>query len=167
MSEPADFGCVITATGIVRDPERAQLVDEHLDTLIAVTALLGAAPIVVVHDGTVRVAAPARGFAMPRAGRDDLSALRVGLMQLTNSAVGAALIVPIEMHDVSVALLKQMIGDARSRRVGLVAVDRRGSWGFPLFATRDSWRELMTTEGTLEAVLRLLGPRLLAIEGEE
>lgn len=158
------FGCVIIATGLERDPERAQRVDDHLDELIALAVMLGATPVVVVHDGTARVAAPARAFRMPRAERDDLSALRMGLMQLTNAPVDAALILPIESHDSSSTMLTRMIREARERGVLIAATATNGSLGFPLFASRNAWRELMTTEGGIEAVLRLQGPRILAIE---
>lgn len=164
MASDGAFGCVIIATGLERDPERAQLVDDHLDALIALAAMLDAAPVVVVHDGTVRVAAPARAFRMPRAERDDLSAVRLGLMQLTNSPVDAALILPIEAHDSSSTMLTRMIRESRERGVLIAATATNGTLGFPLFASRDSWREVMTTEGGIEAVLRQQGPRILAIE---
>ncbi len=161
------YGCVIIATGLERDPARAQLVDDHLDALIALAVMLDAAPVVVVHDGTARVAAPARAFRMPRSERDDLSALRLGLMQLTNSPVGAALILPIEAHATNSAMLTRMIRESRERSVLLAATATNGSLGFPLFASRDTWRELMTTEGGIEAVLRHQGKRVLAIEEGE
>ena len=158
------FGCLIIATGLERDPERAQLVDDHLDAMIALATMLEAAPVVVVHDGTPRVSAPARDFRMPRAERDDLSALRLGLMQLTNAPVEAALILPIEAHASSRTMLNRMIRESRERGILLAATATNGTLGFPLFASRDSWRELMTTEGGIEAVLRQQGPRILAIE---
>ncbi|MCC6774329.1 MAG: hypothetical protein IT360_24295 [Gemmatimonadaceae bacterium] len=161
---PAPFGCLVIATGLERDPARAQLVDDHLDAVIALAAMLGAAPIVVVHDGTPRVAAPARSFPMPRQQRDDLSAMRLGLMQFTNSAVGAALVLPIEAHATSAAMLTRMIHDAQDRQVPLAATALHGALGFPLYATRDTWRELMTAEGGLDAVVRHYGPRVLAVE---
>lgn len=163
---PAPFGCLVIATGLVRDPGRAQLVDDHLDAVIALAAMLGAAPIVVVHDGTPHVAAPARSFPMPRQQRDDLSALRLGLMQFTNSAVGAALILSIEAHATSVAMLTRMIRDAQDRQAPLAAFAGNGALGFPVYAVRDTWRELMTTEGGVDAVVRQYGPRVLAVESE-
>ncbi len=165
LSRP--FGCLVLATGLARDPARAQLLDDHLDAVIALAAMLGAAPIVVVHDGTPRVAAPARGYQMPRSERDDLSAMRLGLMQFTNSAVGAALILPIEAHATGVAVLTRMVRDAQDRQVPLAATAVNGTLGFPLYATRDTWRELMTAEGGVDAVLRAYGPRVLAVEPEQ
>ena len=91
MSVTAPFGGLIIATGLERDPERAQMADEHLDHLIALATLLGVHPLVVVHDTPVRVSEPARGFLMPRAARDEFSSLRLGLMQFANAAVGAAI----------------------------------------------------------------------------
>jgi CTP:molybdopterin cytidylyltransferase MocA len=154
------------ATGLDRDPARAQLADDHLDTLIATAVLLGASPVVVAHDGSPRVAPPARGCRLPRAERDDLSAVRLGLMQFTNAPVGAALVLPIEAHAVSPDVLQGMMAEAARRGVPLAAVAAHGALGMPLYATRDVWRELMTTEGGLPAVLRTLGPRVLAIEVE-
>lgn len=164
---PEPFGCLIVATGLERDPERAQRVDDHLDAVIALAAMLGAAPIVVVHDGTPRVAAPARDFRMPRPARDDLSALRLGLMQLTNAAVGAALILPIEAHASSVSMLTRMILEAQERASPIAATATNGKLGFPIYATRTTWRELMTMEGGLDAVLRHHGPKVLAMDPEE
>lgn len=165
MTVPA-FGCLIVATGLERDPARAQLADDHLDQLIATAVLLGASPVVVAHDGSPRVAPPARAFKLPRAERDDLSAMRLGLMQFTNAPVGAALVIPIESHTLSGQFLRSMITEATRRALPLAAAAVQGTLGFPLYATRDLWRELMTTEGGLPAVLRQLGPRVLALEVE-
>lgn len=166
LDVPPPLGVLIVATGLARDPERAQCADDHLDALIASAALLGAAPIIVVHDGSPRIAAPARGYRLPRSERDDLSAMRLGLMQFTNAPVGAALILPIESHALDPQLLRGMITEATRRGVPLAAGAQQGTLGFPLYAVRDLWRELMTTEGGLAGVLRALGPRVLALEIE-
>jgi hypothetical protein len=163
---PQPFGALIVASGLERDPARAQLVDDHLDAMIATAALLGAAPIVVAHDGTPRVNTPARAFRLPRAERDDLSAVRLGLMQLTNAPVGAALIMSIDTHAVDGLVLRSMVEEAQRRQVPLAAVARHGVLGFPLFATRDTWRDLLTSDAGLEGVTRALGPKVLAIEIE-
>jgi len=160
------FGCLIVATGLERDPARAQLADDHLDVLISTAVLLGASPVVVAHDGSPRVVAPARPFKLPRTERDDLSAMRLGLMQFTNAPIGAALIIPIESHALSGQFLRGMITEVTRRSLPLAAAAVNGALGFPLYATRDLWRELMTTEGGLPAVLRQLGPRVLALEVE-
>lgn len=165
MTVPA-FGCLIVATGLERDPARAQLADDHLDELIATVVLLGASPVIVAHDGSPRVTSPARAFKLPRAERDDLSAMRLGLMQFTNAPVGAALVIPIEAHTIGGQFLRGMITEATRRALPLAAAAVHGALGFPLYATRDLWRELMTTEGGLPAVLRQLGPRVLALEVE-
>jgi hypothetical protein len=166
MASRAPFGCLILASGIERDPARAQLLDDHLDALIAAAALLEAAPIVVVHDGTARVSPPARALRMPRPARDDLSALRLGLLQFTNAPIGAALILPIESHTASHATLRRLIDEAQERKAPIAATATNGTLGFPLFATRDAWRLLLTTEGGLDAVLRVHAPGILAIEPE-
>ncbi|MBK6490095.1 MAG: hypothetical protein IPF98_25260 [Gemmatimonadetes bacterium] len=90
--------------------------------------------------------------------RDDLSAVRLGLMQFTNSAVGAALVLPIEAHATSAAMLTRMIHDAGTVRSRW---RRPHAWrvGLPLYATRDAGSELMTAEGGLDAVVRHYGPR--------
>ena len=163
---PPPFGALIVATGLERDPERAQLADDHLEALIGTMALVGASPIVVVHDGSPCIAAPARGFRLPRAERDDLSAMRMGLLQFTNAPIGAALIVPVEAHALSPQLLRGMVVEATRRGVPLAAVAVHGALGFPLYAVRDLWRELMTTDGGLAGVLRQLGPRIHAVEAE-
>ena len=166
LDVPPPLGVLIVATGLERDPERAQCADDHLDTLIANAALLGAIPIVVVHDGSPRIAAPGRGFRLPRSERDDLSAMRLGLMQFANAPVGAALVLPIESHAVNPQLLRGIITEATRRGVPLAAGAVHGTLGFPLYAVRDLWRELMTTEGGLSGVLRALGTRVLAVEIE-
>ena len=163
---PPPFGALIVATGLERDPERAQLVDDQLEALITTVALVGASPIVVVHDGSPRIVAPARAFRLPRAERDDLSAMRLGLLQFTNASVGAALIVPIEAHVLRPELLRGMVTEATTRGVPLAALAVHGTLGFPLYASRDLWRELMTTDGGLAGVLRQLGPRIHAVEAE-
>lgn len=163
---PLPFGCLVLATGLARDPARAQLLDDHLDAVIALAAMLGASPIVVVHDGTPRVAAPARGYQMPRSERDDLSAMRLGLMQFTNSPVGAALILPIEAHDTPIELVRTMIGESSRQGMTIAAMAVGGALGFPVYAERDRWRELMTSEGRLDSVLRQFGPSVLAVERE-
>lgn len=167
MTARAPFGCLILATGIERDPARAQRLDDHLDALVAQAVLLGASPIVVVHDGTPRVALPARALRMPRAAHDDLSAVRLGLLQFTNAPIGAALILPIESHAVSHATLRRLIDEAQQRQAPIAAIATHGALGFPLFATRDAWRDLLTAEGGLDAALRLHAPRVLALEPED
>ncbi|MCC6931035.1 MAG: hypothetical protein IT359_18735 [Gemmatimonadaceae bacterium] len=163
---PPSFGALILATGLERDPGRAQCADDHLDTLVATAALLGASPIVVVHDGSPRIAAPARGYRLPRPERDDLSAMRLGLMQFANAQVGAALLLPIEAHALAPPMLRAMIAEATRRGLPLAAGAVHGALGFPLYAVRDVWRELVTTEGALAGVLRALGTRVLAVEME-
>jgi len=164
LDAPPAFGCLIVATGLERDPERAQQADDHLDALVSSAVLLGASPIVVVHDGSPRVAAPARGYRLPRAERDDLSAMRMGLMQLTNAPVAAALVLPIEAHAMDPQVFRDMMAEATRRGRPLAAVAVGGALGLPLYAMRDLWRELMTTEGGLAGVLRQLGGRVLAVE---
>jgi hypothetical protein len=164
MAARAAFGGLVLATGLARDPARAQLADEHLEGLVAELVLLGAEPVVVVHDGTPRLPPSVRGLRMPRAERDDLSALRLGLLQFTNAPVDAAVVVPIEAHALGHATLRRLVDDSRRRQARMAALARGGTLGFPLFVMREAWRELLTTEGGLDAILRLQGPALLALE---
>lgn len=160
------LGALVLATGLARDPARAQRVDDHLESLVATLALLGAEPIVVVHDGTPRIPPAARELHMPRPARDDHSALRLGLLQFTNAPVGAALILPIEAHGTDPLLLRRLVEEATQRRLPLAATAADGTLGYPLFAVRDTWRELMTDEEGVDGVLRRHRPRLLALEPE-
>lgn len=166
MSVTAPFAGLIIATGLERDPERAQMADEHLDQLIALATLLGVHPLVVVHDTPVRVSEPARGFLMPRAARDEFSSLRLGLMQFANAAVGAAIILPLEAYATPIEHLRSLVTEQQRTGAPMVATAHEGVLGLPLFAARDSWRELMTTIGGLDAVLRHYGGRVLAVEAE-
>ncbi len=160
------LGALILATGLARDPARAQLVDDHLASLVDTLVLLGADPIVVVHDGTPAIPAAARELRMPRPARDDQSALRLGLLQFTNVPVGAALLLPIEAHGTDPLLLRRLVADATRRGLPLAATAAHGALGFPLFAIRDTWRDLLTDEGGVEAVLRRYRPNVLALEPE-
>jgi len=162
----AGLGALVLATGLERDPARAQLVDDHLERLVATLALLGCDPIVVVHDGTPRIPEAARELRMPRPAHDDHSALRLGLLQFTNAPVGAALLLPIEAHGTDPLLLRRLVDEATRRRLPLAATAANGVLGYPLFATRDTWRDLLTTDGGVDAVLRTYRPQVLALEPE-
>jgi hypothetical protein len=160
------LGALVLATGLERDPARAQLLDDHLESLVGALALLGADPVVVVHDGTPRIPAAARDLRMPRPARDDHSALRLGLLQFTNLPIGGALLLPIEAHDTDPLLLRRLVEEATRRNLPLAAVAAHGVLGYPVFATRDTWREILTTEGGVDAVLRSYRPNVLALEPE-
>ncbi|MEO6443630.1 MAG: hypothetical protein ABIZ91_01050 [Gemmatimonadaceae bacterium] len=164
MSESIKLAGLIIATGLERDPERAQMAHDHLDHLIALAVMLDADPVVVVHDAPVRVAAPARALLMPRAARDEFSSLRMGLTQFANAPVSGAIILPLEAHGAPIELLRSLVTEQRRTGAPLVATAHNGALGLPLFATRDSWRELMTTIGGLDAVLKDYGPRVSAVE---
>lgn len=160
------IGALVLATGLDRDPARAQLVDDHLESLIASLTLLGARPIIVVHDGTPRIPDAARELRVPRPARDDHSAMRLGLLQFTNAPVGAALILPIEAFSTDPLMLRRLVDEPTRRRLPLAATAANGVLGFPLFASRDLWRDLVTAEGGVEAVLRSHRPSVLALEPE-
>ena len=166
MSDAAPFAGLIIATGLERDPERAQAADEHLDHLIALATLLGVDQLVVVHDTPLRISAPARGLLMPRASRDESSSLRLGLMQFANAPVGAAIILPLDAYGTHIEHLRALVTEQQRTGASVVATAHDGVLGLPLFATRDSWRELMTTIGGLDAVLRDDGGRVLAVEAK-
>jgi hypothetical protein len=160
------LGALVLATGLDRDPARAQLVDDHLASLVDVLVLLGAEPVIVVHDGTPRIPPAARELRMPRPARDDHSALRLGLLQFANAPVGAALVLPVEAHDTDPLLLRRLVEETTRRGLPLAATAANGVLGYPLFATRDTWRDLLTVEGGVEAVLRQRRPHVLALEPE-
>jgi len=156
------FGCLVLATGLVRDPARAQMVDAHLEPLVATAALLGASPIVVVHDGTPRVLPPARALHLPRLEQDALSAARLGLMQFTNAPIQIALLIPIDRHDAPAMLLRQLVeGVGTGAAIAACGADvagvpggaRRGAAGYPIAIARDYWRDLMTHQGSLDDFL--------------
>ena len=69
LVEVSNLGAVRSAGdfGFRATLKLAEALDDHLDALIASAALLGAAPIIVVHDGSPRIAARANAAVIQEA----------------------------------------------------------------------------------------------------
>ena len=156
------FACVIIASTSDEGGEPAP--DARVDDVVAIAHDAGAEPIVAVVGRGVEVAPPARRVDRPRPARDDESALRVGVSQLTNSSVNGALLWPAYEAHASLEGVLAVIDLARRGGAPIVVPVHGDERLAPAFVVRDLWRELLTTPGGFVALAELHAERTATVD---
>jgi hypothetical protein len=125
---------------------------EALESLARDAATIGATPIVVALPPNVRAPASTR-IVRVKLGGSQVSALRLGMAQLTNTSARAVLLVSLRgAHRPVVSLLALLDGAKRSGDA-LVAFEHAALDDSPVLVPRDAWLELVTLgEDGIDAV---------------
>ena len=161
------FGCVILAAGAgtrFGEPKAGALVRDgvrFLDAVCETARGAGADPIVAVVPPGTAVPDGVRLVVNAVATAEQITSLRLGLAQLTNSPVGAALVWPVDHPFVRVESALAVVDAARRTGAPIVVPVHEGRRGHPAWFTRDTWRELMTVhDGGARAVVHGYGARV-------
>jgi hypothetical protein len=125
---------------------------EALEVLARDAATIGATTVVVALPPSVQAPAATR-IVRVKLGGSRVTALRVGMAQLTNTSARAVLIVPMRgAHRPLVSLLALLDGAKRSGDA-LVAFQHAALDDSPVLVPRDAWLELVTLgEDGIDAV---------------
>ena len=161
------FGCVILAAGAgtrFGEPKAGAAVRDgvrFLDAVCDAARWAGADPIVAVVPPGTAVPHGVRPVINAAATAEQITSLRLGLAQLVNSPVNAALVWPVDHPFVRVESALAVVDAARRTSAPIVVPVHAGRRGHPAWFTRDTWRELMTVrEGGARAVVHGYGARV-------
>jgi len=131
----------------------AQSGDTTIVAAMAHTAVaLDSSPIIVAAPADVVIPAGTRGVQVKR-DVAAITALRIGMAQLTNTTATAVLVWPSTSASVSIESLRSLI-DAAASEPGVIAVLAGVASDLaPMAVPRDAWLELVTLgEGGLDAI---------------
>jgi hypothetical protein len=125
---------------------------EALESLARDATTTGAAPVVVVLPPNVQAPTGARVVRV-KLGGARVSALRLGMAQLTNTSARAVLLVPLRGVQASLVSLLALLDGAKRAGDALVAFQDARLDDSPVLVPRDAWLELVTLgEGGVDAV---------------
>ena len=161
------FGCVILSSGAgtrCGEPKVSALVSDgvrFLDAVCDAARWSGADPIIAVVPPGVAVPDGVRAVVNAAATAEQVASLRLGLAQLANVPVNAALVWPVDHPFVRVESALAVVDAARRTGAPIVVPVHEGRRGHPAWFARDTWRELMTVrDGGARAVVRDYGARV-------
>ena len=162
MSERAfPVGAVIVGAGAGKrfgGPKAiAKLPDgrRFLDAIAETAMHAGLDPIVAVLPPGVEAFPNVRVVTNANPDSEQIASVRLGLAQLTNAPVTAALLWPVDHPFVQLESVLAVLDGARRTGSPIVVPVHEGRRGHPTFFHRDVWRELMTVaDGGARAVLR-------------
>ena len=116
-----------------------------IDRVVGVARDAGATPIIAVLPKDVAPPNPARAV-VGNAASEQITSLRLGLMQLANTNASAVLVWPVDHPYVEVSSIQAVL-DAHARtRAPIVIPTFNGRRGHPGLFARAVWRDLMTVE---------------------
>jgi CTP:molybdopterin cytidylyltransferase MocA len=117
-----------------------------VDAVVASARASGADPIVVV--GPVGLEPPPGVIliANPDAKGEQIASLRLGLARLTNVPVTGVLVWPVDHPYVAPASVQAILETARATGAPVVLPVAGGKRGHPVYFSRGTWRELVTTK---------------------
>lgn len=163
------FGAVILGAGAgtrFGGPKAVALIEpgiRFLDRVVAVAHEAGAEPIVAVLPKGVSAPAPARAV-VGNAQSEQITSLRLGLMQLANTVATAALVWPVDHPYVALESVRAVLDAYARTKAPIVIPTFDGRRGHPGLFARDCWRELMTVEHDgARGVIHAYGPRVLEV----
>ena len=123
-----------------------------LDALARDATTLGAALVVVALPPDVETSAGTRAVRVKR-GAPFITALRLGMAQLTNTTARAVLLVPLRGAHRPLVSLLALLDDAKRGGDALIAFEGAALDDSPVLVPRDAWLELVTLgEGGIDAV---------------
>ena len=131
-----------------------------LDRVVAVAQEAGADAIIAVLPKGGSAPAPARTVT-GNPSTEQISSLRLGLMQLANTSCVAALVWPVDHPYVNVASVSAILDAYARNEAPIVVPTLKGRRGHPGLFARHCWREIMTVEqGGARAVVQAYGTRV-------
>ena len=164
------FGCVVVAAGAgtrFGEPKAGALVRDgvrFIDAVVETARLAGADPIVVVVPAGFAAPPGVRAVVNADATGEQIKSVRLGLGQLTNSAVVGALLWPVDHPFVRLESALAVLDAAKRTAAPIVIPTYDGKRGHPAWCVRDTWRELVTVaDGGARAVVHAYGPRAIDV----
>jgi len=132
-----------------------------LDVVVELCLTTGAAPVIVVVPPGVAVPDGVRAVINGRATDEQVTSLRLGLAQLTNTDVRGALVWPVDHPFVLATSAMAVVDAARRTAAPIVVPVHGGRRGHPVWFARETWRELVTVaDGGARAVVHAYGARV-------
>lgn len=164
------FGCVVLAAGAgtrFGEPKAGALLREgvrFLDAVCEVAHWTGADPIIAVVPPGVVAPPGVRAVVNAIAAGEQVTSLRLGLAQLTNTPVTGALVWPVDHPFVRVESVLAVLDAAWRLGAPIVVPAHDGRRGHPVWFARETWRELMTVhDGGARAVVHSYGARVTEV----
>lgn len=131
-----------------------------VDRVVTVAREAGAAAIIAVLPKGVSAPPPARTITGSSA-TEQITSLRLGLMQLANTSCAVALVWPVDHPYVDVASVSAVLDAYARTKAPVVVPTYNGRRGHPGLFARPCWREIMTVEqGGARAVVQAYGTRV-------
>ena len=170
MSDDVAAGAVIIGAGagkrfggpkaVAALPDGRRFLDAVVET--AVLALLS--PVVAVLPPGVQAPDGVRVVTNPAPESEQIVSVRLGLAQLTNTPVTAALVWPVDHPFVQPESIRALLDGARRSNASIVVPTYDGRRGHPTLFHRDTWGELMTLgSGGARAVIQRPAQRVLEV----
>lgn len=135
-----------------------------LDAVSETAMHAGLDPIVAVLPPGVEAFPSVRVVSNPDPSSEQIVSVRLGLAQLTNSPVSAAMVWPVDHPFVQLESVLAVLDGARRTNAPIVVPVHEGRRGHPTFFHRDVWRELMTVaDGGARVVIHADPSRVLEV----
>lgn len=126
-----------------------------LDAVVQTARDAGLHPVIVVLTSGVTAPAGATVIINANPESEQISSVRLGLAQLTNSPVTAAIVWPVDHPFVRLESVLAILDGAKRTNARIVIPSHDDRRGHPTFFHRDTWRELMTVPaGGARTVIR-------------
>lgn len=136
-----------------------------LDAVCTAARWAGCDPIVAVVPPGTAVPEGVRAVVNADAAGEQVASLRLGLAQLANAPVDAALVWPVDHPGVRVESALAVLDAARRTGQPIVLPAHEGRRGHPAYFHRDTWRELVTVkDGGARAVIHADPGRVATVE---
>ena len=170
MSNDIAAGAVIIGAGAGKrfgGPKAAATLPDgrrFLDAVVETAVLAHLSPVVAVLPPGVFAPAGLRVVVNSTSESEQIVSVRLGLAQLTNTLVEAALVWPVDHPFVRLDSILALLDGARRSNASIVVPTHDGRRGHPTFFHRDTWRELMTIgSGGARAVIQRPAQRVLEV----
>ena len=135
-----------------------------LDAVVETAVLANLSPVIAVLLPGVLAPAGLRVVVNSTSESEQIVSVRLGLAQLTNTPVEAALVWPVDHPFVQLDSILALLDGARRSNASIVVPTHDGRRGHPTFFHRDTWRELMTIgSGGARAVIQRPAQRVLEV----
>ena len=135
-----------------------------LDAVVETAVLAHLSPVIAVLLPGVLAPAGLRVVVNSTSESEQIVSVRLGLAQLTNTPVEAALVWPVDHPFVQLDSILALLDGARRSNASIVVPTHDGRRGHPTFFHRDTWRELMTIgSGGARAVIQRPAQRVLEV----
>ena len=170
---PLPFGVVILGAGAGTRFGGPKAVAElqpgtrFIDRVVSVARDAGASTIIAVLPKGVAAPAPARAV-VGNPESEQITSLRLGLMQLANTTSEAALVWPVDHPYVTIESVRAVLDAYAKTRAPIVIPVHGGRRGHPGLFARSCWRDLMVVEQDgARGVIHAYGSRVVEVPVED